>query len=137
MINERHYTCPFSHLILSGRCGCQLSSKDCVAEKEFGTCLDNLASKNCQSLYHQLRTNSDFVLKSHHQSKLSVGQQLKIKMGGLLALQTLVTESFTDNIDNIVVLVEQVKTTYGDFEKIPFSQLMPKIAKFKFRATLT
>jgi hypothetical protein len=39
--------------------------KDCVAEKEFGTCLNEDASNNCQSLYRHLRDNSDFVLKSH------------------------------------------------------------------------
>jgi hypothetical protein len=35
--------------------------------------------------------------------------------------------------DNITILVDAVKKEVGDFEKIPFSQLMPKIAKFKFR----
>ncbi len=128
-----HYTCPFSHLILSGRCGCQFGAKDCIAEKEFGACLNEKSSLNCQSLYHHLRANSDFVLKSHHQSSLSVGQQSKIKMGGLLALQEIINHSPADAIDNIVELVNTVKTKYGTFEKIPFSQLMPKIAKFKFR----
>ncbi|WP_257607749.1 hypothetical protein [bacterium endosymbiont of Bathymodiolus sp. 5 South] len=130
---NKHYTCPFSHLILSGRCGCEFSAKDCVAEKEFGTCLNENASNNCQSLYHHLRDNSDFVLKSHHQSNLSVGQQSKIKMGGLLALQEIISHSSVDTIDNITILVDAVKKEVGDFEKIPFSQLMPKIAKFKFR----
>jgi hypothetical protein len=128
-----HYTCPFSHLILSGRCGCKFSSKDCIAEKEFGVCLHESASIRCQSLYHHLRDNSDFVLKSHHQVNLSVGQQSKIKMGGLLALQEIIYHSSDDNIDDIVDLVETIQKEYGNFEKIPFSQLMPKIAKFKFR----
>ncbi len=128
-----HYTCPFSHLILSGRCGCQHSAKDCIAEKEFGACLNERASIDCQSLYHHLRDNSDFALKAHHQSSLSVGQQSKIKMGGLLALQEILTNSNTEGIDNIVTLIALTKQTYHNFEKIPFSQLMPKISKFKFR----
>ncbi len=130
---NKHHTCSFSHLILSGRCGCEFSAKDCVAEKEFGTCLNESASNNCQSLYHQLRNNSSFVLKSHHQSSLSVGQQSKIKMGGLLALQEITTHSPTNSIANITNLVDVVKKEYGNFDKIPYSQLMPKIAKFKFR----
>jgi hypothetical protein len=73
------------------------------------------------------------VLKSHHQVSLSVGQQSKIKMGGLLALQEIIYHSSDDNIDDIVDLVETIQKEYGNFEKIPFSQLMPKIAKFKFR----
>ena len=128
-----HYTCPFSHLILSGRCGCQYGAKDCIAEKEFGACLHEHSSIDCQSLYHHLRDNSDFVLKAHHQSTLSVGQQSKIKMGGLLALQEILHHSNAKGIDNIVKLVALTKQTYGSFEEIPFSQLMPKISKFKFR----
>ncbi|MEO1890791.1 MAG: hypothetical protein ABGX45_03780 [Candidatus Thioglobus sp.] len=132
-MNIDHYTCPFSHLILSGRCGCQYGAKDCIAEKEFGTCLHKEASVECQSLYHHLRDNSDFVLKAHYQSSLSVGQQSKIKMGGLLALQEILNHSNAKGIDNITELVALTKQTYGSFEKIPFSQLMPKISKFKFR----
>ncbi len=128
-----HYTCPFSHLILSGRCGCQHGAKDCIAEKEFGVCLDECASTDCQLLYRHLRSNSDFALKVHHQSSLSVGQQSKIKMGGLLALQEILTHSNKQGIDNIVTLVALTKQTYNGFEKIPFSKLMPKISQFKFR----
>jgi hypothetical protein len=62
-----------------------------------------------------------------------VGQQSKIKMGGLLALQEILNHSNAKGIDNITELVALTKQTYGSFEKIPFSQLMPKISKFKFR----
>lgn len=130
---DEHYPCAFSQLILSGRCACQFSTKDCLAEKEFGACLNKFASGECQNLYHQFRDNSDFVLKSHQQSDLSVGQQAKIKMGGLLALQEIINQSTTDNINNIVELVSLVKIKYGHFENIPFTKLMPKIATFKFR----
>lgn len=132
MLNK-HYTCPFSHLILSGRCGCEFAAKDCVAEKEFGTCTNEATSNNCQALYHLLRDNSDFALKSHNKNNLSVGQQSKIKMGGLLALQEIVNQSNADTIDNITVLVDEVQKRYNGFKKIPFSQLMPKISAFKFR----
>lgn len=54
-------------------------------------------------------------------------------MGGLLALQEIIHQSPVDRIDNIAELVGVVREKYGDFDKIPFSQLMPKIAKFKFR----
>ncbi|SMN13328.1 hypothetical protein BHECKSOX2_319 [Bathymodiolus heckerae thiotrophic gill symbiont] len=54
-------------------------------------------------------------------------------MGGLLALQEIITHSPTNTIRNITVLVDKIKQEYGTFTQIPFSQLMPKIAKFKFR----
>ncbi|QKQ23758.1 hypothetical protein HUE58_00765 [Candidatus Ruthia endofausta] len=130
---NKHYTCPFSHLILSGRCGCKFGAKNCIAEKEFGACLDESSSKQCQSLYAYLRDNSDFVLNTHHQNNLSVGQQSKIKMGGLLALQEILDIENSNQIKDISNLVKVVEEKYMDFKHIPFSKLMPKIAQFKFR----
>ncbi|WP_201341693.1 hypothetical protein [Abyssogena phaseoliformis symbiont] len=130
---SKHYTCPFSHPILSGRCGCKFWTKDCIAEKEFGACLDGSSSKQCQSLYAHLRDNSDFVLNTHHQNNLSVGQQSKIKMGGLLALQEILDIENSNQIKDISNLVKVVEEKYTDFEYIPFSKLMPRIAQFKFR----
>ncbi|MCH9745206.1 MAG: hypothetical protein K0U04_00565 [Proteobacteria bacterium] len=130
---HEHFTCPFSHLILSGRCGCQYASKDCVAEKEFGSCSNQKSSDDCQALYYQLRKNSNFVLKTHNTNNLSVGQQSKIKMGGLLALQELMGVNNGDKINNINSLVSKINIDYQDLELIPFSKLMPRIAKFKFR----
>lgn len=132
-MNKKHYPCVFSHLILSGRCGCQFSEKDCIAEKEFVTCGDKNAAGNCQSLYQHLRNNSDFVLNIHHQNNLSVGQQSRIKMGGLLALQSIIEDKSQDKIDDIYNLVKRVEQEYSNFADIPFSKLMPKIAQFKFR----
>ncbi|SFV87707.1 hypothetical protein MNB_SUP05-SYMBIONT-5-1354 [hydrothermal vent metagenome] len=80
-----------------------------------------------------MRKNSNFALKSHHQSNLSVGQQAKIKMGGLLALQEIIYPSSQENIKNITVLVDAIKLAYAGFDKLPFSKLMPKISQFKFR----
>lgn len=130
---NKHYVCPFSQLILSNRCGCQFSAKNCIAEKEFGVCLNQSAAKNCQNLWQNLKQNSDFVLDSHHQSFLSTSQQNKIKMGGLLGLQTILTQVSADKIDDIFTLTELIKQKYQTFDKIPFSQLMPKIAQFNFR----
>jgi hypothetical protein len=130
---QTHFTCPFSHLILSGRCGCQFAVKDCVAEKEFGSCLNYDASNLCQNIYYHLRDNSNFVLKTHNVNNLSVGQQSKIKMGGLLALQEIMGVENGDKIENIANLASQINATYPSLENIPFSELMPRISKFKFR----
>ncbi|WP_428086048.1 hypothetical protein [Candidatus Thioglobus sp.] len=130
---QPHFTCPFSHLILSGRCACQFSAKDCVAEKEFGSCLNHDNSSLCQSIYYHLRDNSNFALKTHHTNNLSVGQQSKIKMGGLLGLQELMGVDNGDKIDDIANLSKKISTTYADLNDIPFSKLMPRISKFKFR----
>jgi len=75
------------------------------------------------------------ILPSNHtyQTNLSVGQQSKIKMGGLLALQEIINHSSSEKISDIFELVKMVKKEYKNFESIPFSQLMPKITQFKFR----
>ncbi len=130
---QAHFTCPFSHLILSGRCACQFSAKDCVAEKEFGSCLDHKASGLCQSIYQHLRDNSDFVLKAHNTHNLSVGQQSKLKMGGLLALQEIMGVDNGNTINDIADLSNKIKHTYPNLNDMPFSELMPRIAQFKFR----
>lgn len=132
-MTQEHFTCPFSHLILSGRCNCQFAAKDCVAEKEFGSCLNQDASNLCQAIYYNLRDNSNFVLKTHNINNLSVGQQSKVKMGGLLALQELMGIENGDRIDDIAILTNQISATYPNLENIPFSELMPRISKFKFR----
>lgn len=132
MLNK-HHTCPFSHLLLSARCGCQFFVKDCLAEKEFGACLNQCFSNNCQSLYLHIRNQSNFILNAHHQLALSVGQQSKIKMGGLLAIQEIIFQSSEKNIENIAALVDKTKSKYGDFDALPFSKLIPKISQFKFR----
>ena len=130
---DAHHTCIFSHLVLSGRCRCQMSAKDCFAEKEFGACQDQIASQKCNALYEQLKQNSRFALKTFDQNNLSVGQQSKIKMGGLLALQNLLNDTAEETIDDIHELVITIEQHYGHFDQLPFSQLMPKIASFKFR----
>jgi hypothetical protein len=128
-----HYTCPFSHLILSGRCSCKYSSKDCIAEKEFGTCTNNPASTDCLSFYTKLKDNSSFVLKSHNQPNLSVGQQSKLKMGALIALQENISGVSSDNVKDIFDLVYKIKIEHTDFSYINFSKLMPTISKYRFR----
>ncbi len=132
-MSNKHYACPFDKLILSGRCGCKFSVKNCIAEKEFGVCLDNSSSNLCQLLYTNLRDNSNFVLNIHHQNNLLIGQQLKIKMGGLLALQEILNINNSNQIKDISNLVKVIKKKYIDFKKIHFSKLMPKIAQFRFR----
>jgi hypothetical protein len=132
-MHNQHHTCPFSHLILSGKCACEFSTKDCIAEKEFGACLKESNAIDCQNLYYALRNNSDFLFKTHSKNNLSVGQQSKLKMGGLLALQTILKNSNQKHIDNISTLVQQIKSHYQDFKKLPFSQLMPTIANYRFR----
>jgi hypothetical protein len=104
-----------------------------VAEKEFGACLNEDASTQCTELYYEIRNNSDFVLNSHTKIELSVGQQSKIKMGGLLGLQEILKIKNPEKINDIYNLITQVKTHYLEFSNIPFSQLMPKISAFKFR----
>jgi len=128
-----HFTCPFEHIILRGRSHCSQSSKDCVAEKEFGACLNKQASDNCQALYLEIRKNSNFLLKNHTGDALSVGQQNKIKMGGLIAINEIINEETTEEVSDIFQLLHQVREEYRKFSDLPFNIILPKISKYKYR----
>jgi len=128
-----HFTCPFEHIILRGRSHCSQSSKDCVAEKEFGACLNKQASDNCQAFYLEIRKNSNFLLKNHTGDALSVGQQNKIKMGGLIAINEIINEETTEEVSDIFQLLHQVREEYRNFSDLPFNIILPKISKYKYR----
>ena len=133
MNSINHFTCPFEHIILRGRSHCSQSSKDCVAEKEFGACLNKQASDNCQALYLEIRKNSNFLLKNHTGDALSVGQQNKIKMGGLIAINEIINEETTEEVSDIFQLLHQVREEYRKFSDLPFNIILPKISKYKYR----
>jgi len=128
-----HFTCPFEHIILRGRSHCSQSSKDCVAEKEFGACLNKQASDNCQALYLEIRKNSNFLLKNHTGDALSVGQQNKIKMGSLIAINEIINEETTEEVSDIFKLLQKVTEEYRKFSDLPFNIILPKISKYKYR----
>lgn len=131
-MNEINFSCVYAHLIQSLKCDCHHAQKNCIAEKEFGVCAEKNASLRCQSLYQSIKENSQFALHTHTNQELSVGQKNKIKLGGLLALQTLLDEEII-KIEDIDSLVKEIEKKWGKFEDLPFTQLMPQIASFKFR----
>jgi hypothetical protein len=104
-----------------------------VAEKEFGACVNIRASDNCQALYLEIRKNSKFLLNNHTGDALSVGQQNKIKMGGLIAINEIVNEETAEEISDIFKLLQQVKEEYENYSNLPFNIILPKISKYKYR----
>jgi hypothetical protein len=133
MHSINHFTCPFEHIILRGKSHCSQSSKDCVAEKEFGACINKKASDNCQALYLEIRKNSKFLLKNHSGEALSVGQQNKIKMGGLIAINEIINNETAEEVSDIFQLLQQVKEEYKNYSNLPFNVILPKISKYKYR----
>jgi len=104
-----------------------------VAEKEFGACLNKKASDNCQALYLEIRKNSNFLLKNHTGDALSVGQQNKIKMGSLIAINEIINEETTEEVSDIFKLLQKVTEEYRKFSDLPFNIILPKISKYKYR----
>lgn len=131
-MNNINFSCVYAHLIQSLKCDCPHARKNCIAEKEFGVCAEQKSSLKCQALYQSIKEKSHFALHTHTNQELSVGQKNKIKLGGLLALQTLLDEKKI-KIENVDTLVKAIEIKWGGFETLPFSQLMPKISSFKFR----
>ena len=132
-MSNNNYICPFSNIIINGKCSCQFSSRGYIAEKEFVTCDKESASYECQKFYRALIENSDFVFNSHKKNSLSLGQQSKLKMGALLYLQKQVSKIDITTIDNIYILFTKIKIHYQEFNNINYSDLMPTIAEYNLR----
>ena len=95
--------------------------------------LNKKASDNCQALYLEIRKNSNFLLKNHNGDALSVGQQNKIKMGGLIAINEIINEETVEEISDIFILLQQVQEEYENYSNLPFNIILPKISKYKYR----
>ena len=91
------------------------------------------ASDNCQALYLEIRKSSNFLLKNHSGKALSVGQQNRIKMGGLIAINEIINHETTEEVSDIFELLQQVKEEYKNYSNLPFNIILPKISRYKYQ----
>jgi hypothetical protein len=124
-------SCVFANAILSSRAKCAWSKKECIAEKEFAVCVsaDNL--NKCKQVYDFLRENSKFAVSGVGQANLSVGQQNKIRIGGLFALSEIIYHHH--KIEDVSLLIDVIILQYPDLADLPMQQILPIITNFKIR----
>ncbi len=125
--------CIFCKAILAGSCGCWLSAKHYIAERETVVCLNAAAHAGCFELYGLLRHNSAFALKHIHEDEpLTHSQEMKLQCGGLLGLQLAVDDGSAALAD-AAALVEAAREKFGSLEKLPYASIIQSVSASKLR----
>lgn len=124
--------CPFGKAILALCCGCSLSRKRAIAEREVVICTGAAAREQCCGLYELLRRNSSFALKQAHADEpLTHARNMKVQCGGLHGLQQALDA--TEDVGDVAALVEASRQKFGSLEELPYSRIVQSVAAFQAR----
>jgi hypothetical protein len=123
--------CVFERAILR-RCGtCPHAQRLNIAEREAVGCQSEKARPVCREFLDIMYSKSVFAIRPDQEhSPLPFGKEIKIQCGGLLGLQSALTES--DQIQ-IYPLLKQAMAEYGQIEQLPFDQIVREVNAFKSR----
>lgn len=133
-VNER--ICVYEKAILTGLCcNCSQAEHLCIAERVGIRCHSDIAQSQCQEFLRLLRQQARFALKNINKNALSHSQALKLQIGGLRGLRTLINlhQLTTDKIDDVDHLITTIKQQYDSLEHLPFSLLMQHIVSVEVR----
>ena len=128
--------CPFEKAILSSRCACAKCQRLNIAEREAAACVFPTAQARCSTLLELLCQNARFALKQPHLgSPLPHAKAMKVQCGGLFGLATvLVSESSeVPIVTNIDALLTQALATFGDFNQLPYQEIVKFISNYQVR----
>lgn len=127
--------CEFEKTLTNNKAKCSYSRHFCLADREGYACKSSELSGKCRELLEKLRENSRFILKLQQVSnKLPHNMEIRVQVGGLKGIQTLVTPEQQDKkIDDIFALVEQAETGYGSLENLPYSRIVQSISSYQGR----
>lgn len=122
--------CPFERVILSTEFSCSEAHKYFYAHKEGIACKNPPARLNCQLLVEYLKQNSKFALRQAPQAegKLTHGQEMKLKCGGLLGLQSILEEQA-----DIHSLVNMALQQSAELKDLPWDRILASVQAYKLR----
>jgi hypothetical protein len=126
--------CPFGSTLVTETCACEHAEQVVRRGGAEIICQDDAAYSRCTDLFQHLKqaalpafeVEDDLTTMPH-----SVLQ--KIQFGGLLGLQTLLTDQVTDQVANVVSLVEAVEAKFGNIDSLPLGELVPYITEYKLK----
>lgn len=123
--------CVFERAILR-RCGtCAHAQRLNIAEREAVGCQSESARPVCRDFLDIMYSKSVFAIRPEQEhSPLPFGKEIKIQCGGLLGLQSALTES---GPIEIYPLLKQAIAEYGQIERLPFEHIMREVNAFKSR----
>ena len=143
-MDEQHYRntyssinpqrCVFEKAINSRVCNCDKSQRFNLADREGVACKSATALGRCEELFQHLHTNARFALQRLDVDQLGHAQEIKIQNGGLLGLQTSLTNITQDKVNDIDSVISAAEKNYGDIKDFPYSKIMQVISAYQIRS---
>ncbi|MFK5894604.1 MAG: hypothetical protein QM504_15390 [Pseudomonadota bacterium] len=115
------------------QCKCQYANLDdrCAGKM---TCLKaDVYIKGCYDLVDLFKEQSRFILSlSLHDQELTHMQLMKIRCGGLLGMQRVLSDDCND-VPDVLDIQNQTVEKYGEVNKFPFNDIVRDIKDFSHR----
>ena len=126
--------CVFEKAINSRRCDCRYKCTFLLASREGVKCEAPQGAELCSELLDNMRQTSRFSLKLLTvDGPLPHNRELQVQAGGITQLKVLIDSDASAEMD-IYTVVNNALTVWGDFDKIPYHQLVAGIASYQPRA---
>ena len=126
--------CPFSKPIISNWCQCQHANLDerCAGKMSCLKADEYLAG--CYELVDVFKEKSRFILGlSQHNEELTHMQLMKIRCGGLIGMQRVMSGQVDTTIPDVLNVICQAEVRYGDVLAFPFNEVVRDIKEFSHR----
>ena len=111
--------CVYEKAINSRRCTCSASHRFNLADREGVSCQSKQGQQRCKNILELMRKNASFALKLPEAdgSPLPHAKELKVQVGGLLGMQSLVFNEKKDvqKVEDIDLILQSALEQYGDF----------------------
>ena len=106
-----------------------------LAEREVVSCRAQECRQACLEVIGNIRRRAKFALGlAHSPGELPHSKAVKIQCGGLLGLQeALGPVDEQARVRDIFALIRRARKRYGEFDALPFSQIMRSIASYEHR----
>lgn len=131
--------CVFEKAINSRQCACSQSQRFNLADREGVACQSANRYQACQTLLAQMRSNASFSLQMLKvDGPLPHAKEIKVQVGGLQGLQAILHNEVQaacsdEGLTNISDLIQKAETQFGKLEKLPYTEIVQYISRYKGR----
>lgn len=133
-VNERF--CAFEKSVLTNRCDCARAERFCIAEREGVHCGSQVGQRRCLRFLALVREHAQFALRTHEdKATLPHGKAMRLQVGGMRGVRALLEPDTPSprEVPDVDALLASAEQSFGDLERLPFSELMPHIAAYEVR----
>ena len=124
--------CPFSKPIIGGWCQCQYANLDERCAGKMSCLQADQYIAGCYDLVDIFKEQSRFILGlGANENELTHMQLMKIRCGGLLGMQRVLSE--VKEAPDVLVIMELAQLEYGELLAFPFNEIVRDIKIFSHR----